>query len=192
MVKTVRANKPAINLVQLRIELSDVTPAVWRSVVVPEDITLTKLHSVIQIAMGWAFAHMHQFYIAGKIYGIADPDDEYSSVISQARKSLNKVLEGEAVFRYVYDFGDDWDHWITVERSLPADAYPQTPWCIGGANACPLEDIGGAVGHADYIAAISDPSHPQHEAMLEWVGDDYNPAEFDLALTNEWLEETRR
>ncbi|MEB0186536.1 plasmid pRiA4b ORF-3 family protein, partial [Pseudomonas sp. Bout1] len=53
MVKTVRLPKPEPDLLLLHIELKWIEPAIWRRVAVPENITLGKLHTVIQFAMGW-------------------------------------------------------------------------------------------------------------------------------------------
>jgi len=65
--------KPA-DLLQLRIELTEVQPAIWRRIVVPESITLGRLHHVIQCVMGWRGGHLHEFEIAGERYGIPDPE----------------------------------------------------------------------------------------------------------------------
>jgi hypothetical protein len=78
MVKTVRLPKPAPDLLLLRIELKGITPTIWRRFVVPENITLGKLHQVIQVVMGWSGGHLHEFEIAGEKYGIADSDGSMS------------------------------------------------------------------------------------------------------------------
>ena len=74
MVKTVRLPKPASDLLLLHIELKWITPTIWRRFAVPENITLGKLHHVIQAVMGWSDSHLHEFEIAGERYGIPDPD----------------------------------------------------------------------------------------------------------------------
>ena len=142
MVKPVRLPKPAPDLLLLHIELKGIDPVIWRRVVVPETITLGRLHSVIQIAMGWEGGHLHEFEIAGENYGIPDPDGWGPPVISEQRKKLISVLYGKKTFRYVYDFGDNWELRIKVEKTLPAIIFPQVPCCIDGANRRPPEDIG--------------------------------------------------
>lgn len=189
MVKTVRLPKTEPDLLLLHIELKWIKPAIWRRVAVPENITLGKLHVVIQTAMGWEGGHMHEFEIAGENYGIPDPDGWGPPVNPEARKTLNKALSGKKTFRYLYDFGDGWDHRIKVEKVLPAVACPQVPYCIDGANACPPEDVGGGPGYAEFLEAMADPSHPEHAAMLAWHGSRFDPTVFDWERVNQWLEE---
>ena len=191
MVKTIRSPKPAPDLLLLHIGLKYIEPAIWRRVVVPENITLSRLHSVIQTSMGWEGGHMHEFEIAGENYGVSDPDGWGPPVNPEARKTLIKALSGKKTFRYLYDFGDGWDHRINVEKVLPAIACPQVPYCVDGANACPREDIGGGPGYADFLEAMADPNHPEHETMLEWHGGTFDPTVFDWECTNQWLKEIR-
>lgn len=187
MAKSVSVLKPTPDLLLLHIELKWIEPAIWRRVAVPESITLGKLHTVIQVAMGWENGHLHEFEIADKKYGIPDPDGWGPPVHPEARKTLIKALSGEKTFLYLYDFGDGWEHQITLEKVLPTSACPQVPYCIDGANACPPEDVGGGGGYAEFLDAMADPDHPEHEAMTEWYGEDFNPTAFDIKLANKWL-----
>ncbi|WP_268797925.1 plasmid pRiA4b ORF-3 family protein [Pseudomonas huanghezhanensis] len=186
MVSNVRSLKPKAGLLILHIELKWVEPVIWRRVVVSERITLGRLHAVIQIAMGWYDEHLHEFEIAGEKYGIPDPDGCGVPIHAEARKTLIKALNGENTFSYLYDFGDGWEHQITVEEKQPAGRR-KVPRCIDGANACPPEDIGGAGGYAYFLEVMADPNHPEYEAMLEWYGWRFNPTHFDKASVNEWL-----
>ncbi|WP_245643987.1 plasmid pRiA4b ORF-3 family protein [Paraburkholderia oxyphila] len=165
----------------MKIELSGIKPLIWRRVLVPETITLAKLHRVIQAAMGWYDYHLHEFEIAGERYGIPDPEFDDKSVVSEVRVRLSKSLGGAASLRYVYDFGDDWEHKIKVEKVLPADACP-TPVYLGGANACPPEDVGGPYGYAGFLEAIADSAHPEHERMIDWYGETFDPTAIDHDL----------
>jgi hypothetical protein len=166
---------------QLRIELADIKPVIWRRVVVPETITLTKLHRVIQAVMGWMDCHLHEFEIAGERYGIPDPDDPFGPpVLSEARAKLGVSLQGMKSFRYVYDFGDNWEHKIKVEKIMPPHSWP-APTCLGGANACPPEDVGGPYSYPEFVKAIADPPHPEHNDLLQWHGGPFDPTAFDLA-----------
>lgn len=171
----------------LHIEFKWIKPSVWRRVAVPENITLSKLHQVIQAVFGWSDTHLHEFEIDGESYGVPDPDWG-PPVISEQRKKLISVLYGKKTFRYVYDFGDNWELRIKVEKTLPAIIFPQVPCCIDGANRRPPEDVGGVPGYEDFLAALADPNHPEHEAMSEWYGDDgFDPTAFDCDWTNQWL-----
>lgn len=176
----------------LKMELKSIEPKIWRQVVVPESITLTKLHHIIQITMGWTDSHLHEFEIAGLCYGVPDPDWDFGrEVISEHRKRLLKELEGRKTFTYLYDFGDGWEHRITVKQMVPKG--PTLPFaiCIAGENACPPEDVGGPYGYADYLEAISDPRHPEHQEMIDWRGEGIDPAVFDIDKTNEILKTIR-
>jgi hypothetical protein len=173
---------------QLKIELAWIKPAIWRRVVVPETITLGKLHDVIQLAMGWCDCHLHEFEIAGERYGVPDPDLDWGeSVRAEGRVRLTTALSGGKTFRYTYDFGDGWEHRIKVEKVLPPDPALTTPLCLAGANACPPEDIGGPPGYADFVGAVSDPAHPEHDEMLDWYGGPFDPTAFDVESVNEIL-----
>jgi len=176
------------SLLQLRIELAGLNPAIWRRVVVPDAMTLPKLHRVIQAAMGWSDSHLHEFEIGGKRYGTPDPDwGAGDAVTSEKRATLAGCLAGAKSFRYIYDFGDNWEHLIKVEKSLPLDAHPLCPLCLAGANACPPEDVGGPPGYIDFLDAVADTLHPEHENMLDWCGGEFDPEAFDLDRTNKQL-----
>lgn len=175
---------------QLRIELLDVQPLVWRRLLVPADITLPKLDRVIQTALGWTNSHLHEFVINGTHYAVLDPDwvDDLPHV-DERRVALHDALgRGTRCFDYVYDFGDDWHHLVLVE-----DLYPDrsksvsSVQCIGGENACPPEDVGGAGGYDEFLAAIVDPRHEEHQNYLTWVGGSFDPTRFDRAAVNRAL-----
>ncbi|KWN21997.1 hypothetical protein WT83_04810 [Burkholderia territorii] len=169
-------------LLQLKIELSGIKPSIWRRIVVPETITLAKLHRVIQVAMGWTDSHLHEFEIAGERFGIPDPGFDFGEpVISEARARLGKCLGGAASLRYLYDFGDDWEHKIKVEKVLSTDICLY-PLYLGGANACPPEDVGGPYGYVRFVEVIADSAHPEHERMLDWHGGPFDPTAVDHDL----------
>ncbi len=88
---------------------------------------------------------------------------------------------------YVYDMGGDWRHEIVVEDILPAKRGRPTAECIGGEGCCPPEDIGGVVGYAEFLDAIADPSHEDHEHYLDWIGGDFDPDAFDIEKVNVYL-----
>jgi hypothetical protein len=172
---------------QLRIELLGVSPTVWRRITVPEVIKLPKLHRVFQTALGWTNSHLHEFVIGGVRYSDPDPDlaDELDHV-DEKNVVLVKALGLDArCFDYVYDFGDDWHHIVIVEAQLPhLDVAPSLVHCSGGANSCPPEDVGSTHGYAEFLEAIADPDHEEHDRYLEWVGGHFDPKRFDLDATN--------
>jgi len=91
---------------------------------------------------------------------------------------LRDVVAKGARFMYVYDFGDNWEHSIVVEDVLPIEPGVKLPACTGGKRACPPEDSGGATGYQGLLAALADPTHPDHESMSKWVGS-FDPDAFD-------------
>ena len=173
---------------QLKIELAWIKPVIWRRIIGPETMTLGKLHDAIQAAMGWCDCHLHEFEIAGERYGIPDPDFDWGvPVRSERRVRLVTALSGSKTFRYTYDFGDGWEHRIKVEKVLPPDPALATPLCLAGANACPPEDVGGSPGYLDFVDAVSDPNHPEHDEMLDWCGGSFDPTAFDAQPVNAFL-----
>jgi len=76
---------------------------------------------------------------------------------------LLKALAGRKSFTYLYDFGDGCGHTVTVKNTLPGAEPERYAICIGGENAYPPEDVGGPYGYADYLAAIRDKNHPEHD-----------------------------
>jgi len=146
---------------QLKITLRYIQPPVWRRVEVPKDITLAKLHRILQVAMGWYDSHLHQFIVGKNYYG--EPSlDEFSEL---DLKDERKVRLGQVLSKpkqrmvYEYDFGDGWEHDIVLEKVLPPDSNTRYPVCLEGAQACPPEDCGGVGGYENFLDAIRDPDH---------------------------------
>jgi hypothetical protein len=179
-------------LYQVKITLKDVRPPIWRRVEVTSSTTLGLLHEIIQTTMGWTDSHLHQFTIHNVEYGNPQPEFDFD-VEDEALVRLSQVVTGEKFkFLYTYDFGDGWDHEILVEKILTPHPEGYYPFCVTGKRACPPEDCGGAWGYGNLLAAIQDPNHPEHEDLLEWVGDEFDPAVFDLEETNQVLAEFSR
>jgi Plasmid pRiA4b ORF-3-like protein len=175
--------------VQLRIELLRIKPHVWRRVIVPETVTLAKLNLILQAAMGWSNSHLHEYEIADKRYGIPDPDWPTSEPIHDERRvQLKSFIEARVRrFTYLYDFGDHWDHQITVEDLVPQKDGRRAVVCTAGENACPPEDVGGEPGYETFLEAIADPHHEQHEELQDWLGYPFDPNAFDLNAVNQRL-----
>ncbi|BAY16486.1 phage integrase / plasmid pRiA4b ORF-3-like protein (plasmid) [Anabaenopsis circularis NIES-21] len=172
---------------QLKITLKNIRPPIWRRIQVLSSTTLEQLHLIAQEVMGWDNYHMHSFSIAGIDYG--QPQPEFN-VRSEKTVKLSQVVKGEkSKFFYTYDFGDSWEHEILVEKELPSTPDTNYPVCITGKRACPPEDCGGSWGYAELLEIISDPSHPEYEERMEWVGESFNPDIFDLNEVNQRLRE---
>lgn len=169
--------------IQLRIELLEMKPAVWRRVIVPASIKLPKLHRVIQGAMGWEDVHLHEFEIGKSRYGIPDPEFPDPAMLNESNMTLASSLNGAKSFTYTYDFGDDWRHRIQVEDILPADTPLKKAQCIAGEGACPPEDVGGAGGYADLLKILRRPEHEDYQHMVQWCNGPIDPQYFDLEKT---------
>lgn len=180
----IAAIAPSKRLYQFKITLLDIDPPIWRRIQI-KDCSLDKFHECIQTAMGWTNSHLHRFEIQGIVCG--DPellcDDPESFVGTNSRETLVSqiVPQSGARFRfcYEYDFGDCWSHEVLFEGCLASDQGVRYPVCVEGQRCCPPEDVGGDFGYEEFLKAIADPSHPEHEEWMTWVGGDFDPTRFD-------------
>jgi len=158
---------------------------IWRTVHVPGEVTMRQLHEILQLTMGWQNAHLYEFRVDGVSYG--EPDAEFDTEASDARRFRLARLAPTpgAQFIYLYDFGDGWEHEVVVEKILPPEPRVRYPLCLAGRGACPPEDVGGPWGYDEFLAAIRDPGHEQHDEILEWAGGPVDPELFDVRSTNE-------
>jgi len=180
--------KSAQAIYQIKIGLAGTKPPIWRSVLIDGAVPLPKFHQVIQIVMGWTDSHLHQFRVGRVYYGTPDPHSDFMEILDERRYKLNQLLrqEKESLI-YEYDFGDSWEHKITLEKILPGDPAATLPCCIKGKGACPPEDVGGIPGYYGFIAALGDPTHPEHEEYKEWIGGDFDPQAFEVDEVNALL-----
>jgi yecA family protein len=181
---------------QLKVVLQGAKPPIWRRIQVPGDITLERLHEVIQLCMGWSDSHLHQFLIDRICYCLPDEDDLWhtSRPKNEAKYTLRDLEKKiQPRFQYIYDFGDDWIHQITVEKVLPATEKPPAPVLLAGRRACPPEDIGGIHGYMHLLEVLGNPDHEEYEEMADRFNlDFFDPAQFgkeNIAVINESLEE---
>ena len=174
---------------QFKIALDYITPAIWRRFFVSSNITLDRLHDTIQIVMGWTNSHLHMFEIYGQRYSDHQYEDfEELDTADERNIRLRKIIGHEGLrFQYEYDFGDGWRHTLQLEKILPPDPARHLPVCLEGKRACPPEDVGGIGGYANFLEALRDPDHDEHEEYLTWIGGEYNPNAFDLELVNRQL-----
>ncbi len=174
---------------QIRVTLTGTRPKIWRRLRVPSALTLTQFHDVLQAAMGWENCHLHEFRFGGRAFGPSWPDEGMdSNTLDERNVRLLDVLgSGQTKGSYLYDFGDNWEHEITVEKILQADADLLTAECADGEQHAPPEDSGGIGGFYDFLAAIRDLHHPRHKEMLRWVGRSFSPEGFSVDEVNRTL-----
>lgn len=169
----------------IKISLVGAKPAIWRRFCVPGEITLDRLHDVIQIVMGWHECHLHRFEIDGKRYSEAPEDAEVEGTEEGSFRLWDLVPRTKTKFLYEYDFGDGWTHELTVEQidDVPK-GHHACIGCMDGKRSCPPEDVGGVDGYAEFLAALKNPQHTEHEGYLEWCGGEFDPNAFDLDAVN--------
>ncbi|MGH3098361.1 MAG: plasmid pRiA4b ORF-3 family protein [Streptosporangiales bacterium] len=160
------------------VRLRDVEPAVVRVLDVPATVQLQEFHHLLQAGLGWTDSHLHQFVTDDALYGmvaIEPPEDERD----ESGVPLRKL---PVCFRYLYDFGDGWEHDVEL-----LGAGGDRPGCVYGEGSCPPEDCGGPHGYAELRAVLADPTHEDHAAMRTWAGD---LADFDQAATDLLVHQT--
>ena len=168
----------------LGIQLVEIEPAIWRRFVVPANITLDRLHDVIQIVMGWTDSHLHEFTIGKKRY--TEYPEYHDDGLECGRYRLGDLIKQKGrKFYYLYDFGDYWMHELVIEdsRYLPP-VHDSKLSCIEGERVCPPEDVGGVHSFFDFCDALKNPAHEEHESYTEWSGGNYDCERFDANAVN--------
>lgn len=183
---------------QFKIQIKGITkPPVWRRITVPSYFTFLHLHHIIQAAFGWTNSHLFLFSEKGfdskrlitQTYEDMDPGD--SEFIEAEDVKLTDVFKEEKqIFTYIYDWGDNWEHKVTLEKIIPEIS--KTPDCHAGKGKCPPEDCGSIWGYSDIKEILKDPDHSEYESYIEWLGlengESWNPNEFDLNFTKKILQ----
>ena len=170
--------------IQLKIQLKGITkPPVWRRLLIPDSFTFRQLHYAIQIAFEWGTEHLYQFQKQAYDHGwcIGEPEEDdimsfFSPPITPAKKvKVRQVIEDNDLYNfvYVYDFGDDWIHQITVEALT--DEKIKLPRCLAGKGATPPENCGGPYRY-EYLKVLKAKNKHTNEEIeqLQWAFDDYS------------------
>jgi len=128
---------PNLEVYQLHISLIEISPTIWRRLLVRSKTTIADLHYVLQIAFGWTDCHLHRFVIDGKAYGVAQPGGICFADDPQQIRLCDLGLRSNSPFRYEYDFGELWQQHPRLERILPVDSRRSDPFWSGGAGQTP-------------------------------------------------------
>jgi hypothetical protein len=180
------------DIARLKITLDNVEPQVLRRIEVPIDIEIHDLHLVFQKAMGWDNAHLYDFEVGRVSWGGDVPYDGWGDSPASGDEGTLADILAEAgkkkAFRYEYDPGDSWRHSVAVEKVGPPEEGIVYPRLLEAKGACPLEDIGGSWGYANFLEAIADPAHERHEEMIEWVDEGFDPEKADAKAIEERLQ----
>jgi hypothetical protein len=179
-------------VLQFGLLLEGSQPLIWRQIQVPADFTLARLHGVIQAVMGWQDYHLHEFTIAGRTYSVPDPESEFEAIDERTVRLRDFNLSPGDRIGYQYDFGDDWQHVLELEEVLASDTDDLRPHCLAGERSTPPEDVGGISGYEEFLEALRDPNHEEHDHMKGWVGRQFDPTEFSVEEANARLEKRFR
>ena len=174
--------KAAGTVISLKVTLRGSKPPIWRRILVSGTMTLGGLHRAIQLAMGWTDSHLHVFSVDGRQFTTSPLMEDAAD---GERMTLGRIVKSGVVsFSYTYDFGDDWEHLVVVEKAPPATDCLVLPACVAGRRGCPPEDCGGVWGYADLLDILADPTHPERAERIEWLGGELGPDAFDIAAAN--------
>ena len=169
------------SIARLKVVLDGVEPKVMRRFEVPVTMRLSRLHTVLQIMMGWTDTHLYEFTFSGSGYGIPDPDWESDCADARSTSLSRAINENETLsFKYLYDFGDAWSHSVKVEKIEPGIPGLSYPFLLHASGRCPPEDVGGPDGYAEFLRIIADDRHEELHETIVWAGGTFDPNFVDL------------
>ena len=180
----------AETIYRVHVALREIDPPIWRLIEVSSHATLKQFHCTLQIAMGWKNAHLHEYIVSGLRYGTPDPHyNEPDEVLPETGIRLKRVLSTSGTkLLYLYDFGDSWEHDITLVASFPPERGVTYPRLLDGDRSCPPEDAGGVRGYARLLEILVDPEHRDFEHMRTWVGPHFIAEVFSVVAVNRLLQ----
>ena len=175
---------------QFKITLLDTKPAVWRRIVIPTVFSFHEFHSAIQAAFGWENSHLFEFSKNGLIDpeggGIGYEDEETGSIDANGIPLDSIFRKVGDQFKYIYDFGDYWDHQVVLEKIMVKEMY--VPHCLTGKNECPPEDVGGVHGYREMVRVFAEGPASEKASYRRWLGlragEDWDPTYYSQRETN--------
>jgi hypothetical protein len=182
-------------IARLKVTLDDVEPKVVRRIEVPIDIKLDRLHLTLQAALGWTNSHLYEIRARDVRWGFPDPDWPDGPLDARKARLVDALGDvGTKTLRYLYDFGDGWEHTIKIERVMDPEPDVAFPRLIEAVGRCPPEDVGGPWGYDEFIQALNDPDRERHDEMRQWAGEEFDPNFLDadalkadvVALAKRW------
>lgn len=176
---------------QIKVTLSGSRPPIWRRLSVSGEITLDRLHAILQILLGWKDRHLHLFASGRTVYRLPVPDLGFPSH-DERRVTLAEVLPHEKErLRYEYDFRDGWELVLAVEKILPPGTETAGPLCLDGKRSGPPEESGGIVGYERLLAGRQKPSRRGSAESSDRLEEGFDPEAFDLEEVNRQLARLR-
>jgi hypothetical protein len=173
------------NVLQVRLELVDVRPTIWRLLLVSARASLLELHGVIQRALGRAEAWQHTFEVDGVRYFDPEEDVEWNTE-TVALQSL-ALHPGARLSHVVETEAEPWRHVLTVEQVSPRLVGQRIPVCVAGARAAPPDDVEGPARFQHLLAALEAPLDARTAELRDWLPADFDPDYVDLTAINAQL-----
>jgi hypothetical protein len=187
----------------LEVTLAGSRPPIWRRLEVHSGLTLHELHVVIQCVFAWENSHLYHFLVppGGKLtqgamreairYHVLPPEPSFGDE-GRAGKAdeamIGRIFNPQCKqIIYEYDFGDSWEHLVTLVKRTPGGDQSHVPRCLEGESAAPPENIGGIDGYYDWLDALHDKEHESHDEAVETLGEGFDPTRFDIDLANRRL-----
>jgi len=158
------STEQTVQVYQLQIWIREISPQIWRRLLVRSDSTIAQLHDTLQIAFGWTDEHLHQFLIRGKPYGVWKPGGISFCGNPHQVRLCDFHFRFKERWGYEYDQTDCWQHEIRLEQILPLDPAKHYPICVAGKRRAPLEDCGGPWA----FMALRD-EHPLFEVTAQFA-----------------------
>jgi len=186
---------------QFKIQIKGISkPPVWRKIAIPSNFTFQRFHDVIQVAFGWEDYHLFEFkdkeFQSNIRISVPVEDNFFDPDFFAEAKDASKVKLSDIFtdktrkLLYVYDFGDNWVHEITLESIV--DKNQKEAVCLSGKGACPPEDCGSIYGYEEMKHIFQTmPKSEQADEYREWLGLDedesWDADHFDIDEVNIYL-----
>lgn len=168
-----------VELYQLKVQIEIEGFDIWRRVLVPSVLSFLHLHDVIQTVFDWHGYHLHMFKArrqGSKVKQIVMDegletlewcDVNSCDILEERFTALKDIFPDHEEVTYTYDFGDSWNHTITLEKTVRSNAFEVT--YLDGRGERPPEDVGGIGGYMEYIRVMADDTDPEYENMKAWA-----------------------
>ena len=178
-------------ILQIRVELQEIEPLIWRRIQVPGDYTFWDLHVAIQSAFAWTDTHLHEFRPWGQRDGtprfgmLLDDFDDNPPLPGWEHRVADVLTRANPRIEYEYDFGDGWEHTVVLEEILEAAAGKKYPRCTAGERSAPPDDCGGPGGYESLLESLANPEDPDYKSSHIWASSQkgqrgkFDPEAFD-------------
>lgn len=178
---------------QFKIAIKNSKPPIWRRCIVPAGITFSELSEIFVDVMGWNGCHLSKFEFKNLRLIILDNCREFIDFnsymydyLESSETIIDEFVEDNSWFTYTYDFGDEWQHRVTVEKVIENYEY-NYPLVIKYKGDCPIEDCGGILGYYHILNIINDKNHPEYDEYMEFLKVQGYPKEYRVDEVNDIL-----